>query len=245
MAKTEFSNRVGSSGAGTPLFVITATDTGVGKTVLTALLTRYLLLKKRRVAALKPICSGGRDDARILFEALEGSLPLNEINPWPFRAAQTPLLAARAEKKRLRLAAVLDHVRKFQAEFEVVLIEGAGGLLSPLGEGFSTRDWIDRLKAIPIVVCPNRLGAINQSLLVLSALPRRAAKRAHIVLMAPPHADLATRTNWNLLTEFVDAKRVHLLPRFRSPFSEFLKEIPPQINQVLEKICRVEPNRSA
>ena len=125
-------------------FFITGTDTGVGKTVLTALLARYLRERGVKAAALKPVCSGGRDDARVLHAAMRnGALTLDEINPWHFRAPVAPLLAARRERKRVRLAEVLAHVRAMQKRFDVLLVEGAGGLLSPLGEDFNSRDLID------------------------------------------------------------------------------------------------------
>ena len=74
---------------------ITGTDTGVGKTVLTALLTRFLRERGVNAAAFKPICSGGRDDACTLHAAMAGALTLAAINPWYFRAAIAPSLAAR------------------------------------------------------------------------------------------------------------------------------------------------------
>ena len=168
----------------TTLFV-TGTDTGVGKTVLTALLTRHLRERGVNAVALKPVCSGDRADARALHAASAGALTLDEINPWHFRAPIAPLLAARRERKQVALADVLAHVRAMQKRFEVVLVEGAGGLLSPLGEKFDSRDLLVALRAMPMVVCPNRLGAVNQVLLTLAALPRSAAGRARVVLMSP------------------------------------------------------------
>ena len=76
------------------IYFIIGTDTGVGKTVFTALLTRRLREKEVRVAALKPLCSGGREDARVLRAASGHVLSLDEINPWHFRAPLAPLLAA-------------------------------------------------------------------------------------------------------------------------------------------------------
>jgi dethiobiotin synthetase len=189
-------------------FFITGTDTGVGKTVLTALLARHLRERGVSVAALKPICSGGRDDARSLRAAMNGALTPDEINPWHFRAPLAPLPAARRERRRVGLAGVLAHVRAMQRRFDVLLVEGAGGLLSPLGENFDSRDLIAALRATPIVVCPNRLGAVNQVLLTLAALPRSASCRARVVLMSPSKPDASTSTNVSLLAEFLDAKRI-------------------------------------
>ena len=191
---------------------ITGTDTGVGKTVLTALLTRHLRERGINAVALKPVCSGDRADARALHTASAGALTLDEINPWHFRAPVAPLLAARRERRRVALADVLAHVRTMQKRFDVVLVEGAGGLLSPLGGNFDSRDLIAALRATPMVVCPNRLGVVNQVLLTLAALPRSASRRARVVLMSPVKPDASTSTNVSLLAEFLDAKRIYCLP---------------------------------
>jgi dethiobiotin synthetase len=193
-------------------FFITGTNTGVGKTVLTALLTRHLRERGVNAVALKPVCSGDRADARALHAAADGALTLDEINPWHFRAPMAPLLAARRERKRVTLPGVLAHIRAMQKRFEAVLIEGAGGLLSPLGEKFDSRELIAALRATPMVVCPNRLGAVNQVLLTLAALPRSASCRARVVLMSPAKPDASTATNAGLLAGFLDAKRIFCLP---------------------------------
>jgi dethiobiotin synthetase len=193
-------------------FFITGTDTGVGKTVLTALLARHLRERGVNAAALKPICSGGRDDARALRVAMNGALTTDEINPWHFRAPIAPLPAARRERRRVGLADVLAHVRTMQRRFDVLLVEGAGGLLSPLGGNFDSRDLIAALRATPIIVCPNRLGAVNQVLLTLAALPRSASGRARVVWMSPSSPDASTSTNASLLAGFLAAKRIFCLP---------------------------------
>ena len=191
---------------------ITGTDTGVGKTVFAALATILLRQNGRRVVALKPICSGGRDDAQLLHATAGKVLPLDEVNPWHFRAALAPALAARKEKKRVRLRQVVAHVRRTAKQFEVVIIEGAGGLLSPLGEGFDSRDLILALNAMPFIVCPNRLGAVNQVRLVLAALPPATAMQARVVLVNPEKPDAATRSNSGLLQEFVESERLLVTP---------------------------------
>jgi len=201
------------------LLFITGTDTGAGKTVLTALLARAACARGRRIAALKPVCSGGRDDARVLFRALDGALSLDTINPWHFRAPIAPVLAARLEKKKLKLRQVAAPVRALRKQFDLLLVEGAGGLLSPLGEDFDSRDLITALGADPVVVAPNRLGVINQLRLALEALPPKARRRAFIVLMDPARPDAATRSNAGLLGEFFDRRRIVSLPWFGKKFN--------------------------
>ena len=198
------------------IIFITGTDTDVGKTVFAALLTQQLRVQGVCAVALKPVSSGNRGDARALQMASGGVLTLDEVNPWHFRAAVAPLLAARKERRRVRLREVVAQVRRAGKSFDVVVIEGAGGLLSPLGEGFDSRDLIVALRAQPIVVCPNRLGAVNQALLVLNALPRALAARAPVVLISPRKPNAASRSNPKLLAEFLGARQVWVLPWLRA-----------------------------
>jgi dethiobiotin synthetase len=191
---------------------ITGTDTGVGKTVLTALLAQFLRGQKINVAALKPICSGGRDDAEKIFTALGGDLLLDEINPWHFRAPIAPSLAAKLEKKSIKLSQALAQVRKTQKKFDLVLVEGAGGLLSPLGENFDSRDLISALRATPIIVASNKLGAVNHILLTMEALPKNLRAKAKIILMAPEKSDAASLSNAKLLAQFFSAQLIFTLP---------------------------------
>jgi dethiobiotin synthetase len=193
---------------------ITGTDTGVGKTVLTALLAWFLRERGCRVAAFKPVCSGGRDDARALHAALAGTLTLDEINPWYFRAPIAPTLAATREGKSVSLAQVLAHIRKTQRNFDVTLVEGAGGLLSPLGKNFNSRDLILALRASPIIVAPNKLGVVNHILLTLEALPKNRQVKTKIVLISPPKPNAASQSNTKLLSQFLPARKIFTLPWF-------------------------------
>jgi len=202
-----------------PTFFITGTDTGAGKTVLTTLLAADLRAQKIHVAAFKPVCSGGRADAEKIHTALGGALTLDEINRWHFRAALAPVLAARREKQVVRLAEVLAQLRATRKNFAVTLVEGAGGLLSPLGEDFDSRDLILALRATPVIVAPNRLGVVNHLLLTLAALPVDYRAKAKVVFMSPPQPDAATGTNAKLLGEFFPAKKIFTLPWLGGNFS--------------------------
>src|SRR6266516_969490 len=202
---------------GSRILFITGTDTGVGKTMLASLFARYLRKRGIAAAALKPICSGGRADARALHSSLDGALTLDEINPWHFRAPLAPLLAARREHRRVKRADVLAHLRHMARRFDAVVVEGAGGLLSPLGENFNARDLIIALCAVPIIVCPNRLGVVNHALLTVEALPRVVARRVPVVLMSPRQPNLASRTNPRLLAGILGPDCVHEFPWLPAP----------------------------
>ena len=142
-----------------------------------------------RVAALKPVCSGNRADARALRDALAGELTLADINPWHYRAPIAPALAARQENQRLRLTQIVAHTRRWQSRF----------------------DWR------PIIVGTNGLGVVNNVRLTLAALPPAIRARAVIVLMAPPKPDAATHSNVALLAEYCAADRMITLPWLGKP----------------------------
>jgi len=214
-------------------FFITGTNTGVGKTVLAVLLARHLRRQGINAVALKPVCSGGRDDARALRSAMDSALTLDEVNPWHFRASIAPLLAARRERRRVRLAEVLAHVRIMQKRFEMVLIEGAGGLLSPLGENFDSRDLITALRAIPVILVPNRLGAANHVRLTLESLPKTFRAQARIVLVSPAKPDSATASNAKLLERFVPSAKIFGLPWFKENLSPARRLETPQVKRTL------------
>lgn len=201
-----------------PCILVTGTDTGVGKTVVAVLLCRHLCARGIRVAVVKPFCSGGREDALRLREAAGGRQVLDQVNPWFFRAPLAPLTAARAQKVRIELEQVVDHIRATARGADLCLVEAAGGLLSPLGDGYSARELIVRLRASPVVVCPNRLGAVNQTLLVLRALPASAACRAQVILVSEPEPDTAHRSTIALLRELAPAAGIHVIPWVRRPF---------------------------
>ncbi len=198
------------------ILFITGTDTGAGKTVLGCLLVSFLREQSVNAAALKPICSGGRDDARRIYSTLNGALSLDEINPWHFRAPIAPVLAASRENKSIRLAQVVAHVRVMQKRFDVLIVEGAGGLLSPLGKNFDSRDLILELRATPIVVAPNKLGVVNHVRLTLEALPKKFQNRTRIVLMSSSRPGPSAAANAKLLAEFFPPQRIFSLPWFDS-----------------------------
>ncbi|HRT56331.1 MAG TPA: dethiobiotin synthase [Candidatus Paceibacterota bacterium] len=212
---------------------VTGSDTGAGKTVVASLVTRFLRAQGHAVAAFKPVCSGGREDAVRLWEAAGKVLSLDQVNPWHFRAPVAPALAARESAQRLEWHNLVDHIRRTSRGFKIVIVEGAGGLLSPMTERNDGRDLIAALRASVLVVVPNRLGAVNQARLVLDALPATAVRRTVVVLTAPPLKDLATRTNAALLSTFFPSERITQLPRLRQPFPQ---RIPLRLRKLLRQL---------
>jgi dethiobiotin synthetase len=162
---------------------VTGTDTGVGKTVFTALLFCALSQRREKVRAIKPFSSGDRGDAELFWELQSRSLALDEINPFHFAAPIAPGVAARQNGMRIDLQQAISTVRKQANACDHLLVEGAGGLLSPLGEAFNLRDMIAQMPGNVIVVARNKLGVINHTLLTLEALQKISSPGAVVVFV--------------------------------------------------------------
>jgi dethiobiotin synthetase len=157
--------------------------------------------------ALKPFCSGGRRDAQVLHSLQGGALSLDTINPFFYRAPLAPWVAARREGGLVALERVIQHVHRVRAglpEESVLLIEGVGGLLVPLGKDYTVRDLIRALQCEVLVVASNQLGTINHTLLTLQVLESvRAAPLCTTVLMNPKRADRSSESNVYALRELL------------------------------------------
>lgn len=177
------------------IIFITGTDTGVGKTVLTALLLSHLRLQGRNALAMKPFCSGSRNDAKVLHALEKECLTLDEVNPFYF---DKPLAPA-ASPKQVPFRDVLAKIRAISKRCDILLIEGAGGLLAPLGEKYTARDIIKALRAEVIVVGRNQLGIINHALLTVEALQSAGSKYVAVVLMGVAKPDSSVSQNPEML----------------------------------------------
>ncbi len=195
------------------LVFISGTDTGVGKTVLTGLLLRHLRSTGRRALAIKPFCAGGAGDVDLLGALQDGELSAREVNPFYFQEPVAPLVAARKHGRRIGLTEVLRAVLSVAQRCDWLLIEGAGGLLAPLGEGFTALDVIARLRCKVIVAAPNKLGTINHTLLTVQALRAAAVSQLKVVLMNGRHPDPSAESNPRVLAEWLAPT-----PLFQAPF---------------------------
>lgn len=184
---------------------LTGTDTGVGKTHVTALLARALRRAGLDTVALKPVCSGDRHDAETLREACGRELDLDAVNPLWFAAPLAPYAAARRENRTISLPALEAWFRSVSAGRQSVLVEGAGGWLVPLSENFLLADLAVALGLPVIVVVANRLGCVNHALLTIESIRARGLECRGIVLNTPaPASDASVQENRALLEEFTD-----------------------------------------
>jgi dethiobiotin synthetase len=191
---------------------ITGTDTGVGKTLLTGLLLHHLRQRGCHALGMKPFCSGSRADVEFLAAVQQRELTLDEINPFFFAKPLAPLVAAREQRVAIKLPAVLRQISNVAKRCEWLLIEGIGGVMVPLGNGFSVLDLIAALSCSTVVVSRNKLGTINHTMLTVDAMQHAGIKRLKAVLMASKERDFYADWNGHILSELLAPAPVIPIP---------------------------------
>lgn len=186
-------------------YFITGTDTGVGKTYVTALLTRALRSAGLDTVALKPISCGDREDAESLRAAIGGELPLDAINPLWFDAPAAPLVAAREEQRSIDKSELQEWFSSLRLSRKSLLVEGVGGWLAPVGEGLGGAEFAAIFDLPVVIVVANRLGCLNHALLTIESVRAHGFTCAGLIinhLQAPE--TISQRTNASILRELTD-----------------------------------------
>jgi dethiobiotin synthetase len=178
--------------------IVTGTDTGVGKTVVTSAIAAAATQAGLRVAVLKPGQTGTAGDEETDAETvrrLAAPATVRTLAAYPDPLA--PLTAARvARLAPLVLADAIAAVDEVAAEHELVLVEGAGGLLVPMGSGgWTAADLAIALGASAIVVARAGLGTLNHTALTMEALDRREIPARVVIGAWPAQPELVHRTN--------------------------------------------------
>ena len=196
---------------------ITGTDTGVGKTLVGCGVARVLARRGLRVTAMKPIETGVaaadplRDGARLARAANE-TRPLSLLAPLTLADPLAPLVAARRAGVTLDLDALDEVIRSAEVDTDVLIVEGAGGLLVPITERVSFDALFARLSLELVIIAANRLGVINHVRLTCAAarnagLPIRAVALNSLM---PRDADLSVDDNAAIIAELEQVRVVEL-----------------------------------
>ncbi len=191
--------------------VVTGTDTGVGKTVVSAVLCRLL-----DAVYVKPVQSGaadGDDDAALVAAVADVPTVVGAV----FEESLAPSMAARRDGQILERGQLTGVVRTAAAvhEGKALVVEGAGGILVHLGtDGTTLADLALDLHLPMVIVARPGLGTLNHTLLTLEAAERREIPVLGVVIAGmPQEQDLATATNVEELQELTDGMVVGVMPR--------------------------------
>lgn len=173
---------------------VTGTDTGVGKTLCAAALLRAHTAAGRRAVGMKPVSAGGRlavppglfpeganqlvrrggalanEDVVALATAGNVRAPLADMNPYDFAEPTSPHLAAQAAGTVIEIARVVAAWERLAAAADVVVVEGAGGWLAPIGPRATMADIAAALGLPVVLVVGLRLGCLNHALLTANAI---------------------------------------------------------------------------
>ncbi len=193
--------RLGASG----LFVI-GTDTEIGKTYVACRLAELLVGLGIRVGVYKPVASGsensGPSDAELLRVAANQTCDLVHVCPQQFVASVAPPVAAALEGREVDEALLETGANWWLGRCEVLIIEGAGGALSPISSHQTVLDLAVQFGFPLLLVVANRVGAVNHTLLTLEAAQKRGLRVEAIVLNRIPGTVEINSGNRKLIEDF-------------------------------------------
>jgi len=157
---------------------VTGIDTNVGKTIITGLLAKYLLSIGKSVITAKLVETGNTEGVsqdvtlhRILMDMELNFMDYNnDTCPQLFQLAASPHLAAKMENSEIDIELITNKLFNLQDQYEIVLVEGAGGLFVPLKGRYTIFDYIQESYSPVVVVSTNKLGSINHTLLTVNHL---------------------------------------------------------------------------
>lgn len=203
-----------------PGIFVTGTDTGVGKTVVSAALALFLRERGLKVGVCKPVETGVSDpadlgpDASLLKWAAGSSDPPEAISPWRLQAPLAPSIAAGREGVRIAPGELTDAVRAVSQGKDFVIVEGAGGLMVPVNGGFLIADLAKSLALPLLVVCRPGLGTLNHTLLtVFAARGMDIPLAGFIVNGMPERPGEAEEAAPHALASLASADLLGVLPR--------------------------------
>ena len=204
---------------------VTGTDTGVGKTLVSAALLHALSQSGLRAVGMKPVAAGTvmidgvlvNEDTESLAAAGSLVVPRALTTPYLLDEAAAPHLAAQMMGVTISSAHILDCYRQLADRAEAVVVEGVGGFCVPLAEGFDTADLAMQLALPVVLVVGIRLGCLNHALLTVEAIRARGltltAWVANLLETDMPHA----AANIATLTDALKAPLLGIVPRLAVP----------------------------
>lgn len=205
----------------TAMVLVTGTDAGVGKTWIACALARTLRQAGREVLGVKAVETGCGEEATATEDGVRLAVATGQREPARalrrFRAPVAPAVAAELEGGIVDLDELAAEIESLSEHADLILLEGAGGLLVPFGWDWNILDLAQAFEATALVVASDQLGTINHTLLTLSALDLAGVRVAGVVLNTPAHPDATTGSNATALARLSGIDRIQAVPRLHQP----------------------------
>lgn len=215
-------------------FVVVAPDTDCGKTLVTAGLTTVFSQAGVSAMAMKPIQTGSSNGRS---EDLDTILSVAEISvspeiyetlvPYRFACPCSPHLAAELEERTLSVSAIATDALAVSAQYDVLIIETAGGICSPLNNHETNLELAKALDATALIVLPNRLGILSMGLATIRLLEQAHIPIGGIIFTELSEADteldqMIRRDNVRIISEMTSIPVIAELPLLRDKSGDSL-----------------------
>ena len=205
-----------------PAWFVAGTDTGVGKTFVACALLHALRNRGLNAVGMKPVAAGcdaagNNEDVVQLIAASARQAPRALVNPYAFRAAVAPHIAAAEEGQCIEIPRIVEAFAQLRELADAVLVEGVGGFCVPLGPHCDTADLAVALQLPVILVVGLRLGCINHALLTRQAIAARGLELAGWVANRIDPAMARQAENLAALQERIAAPLLGVVPHGASP----------------------------
>lgn len=209
---------------------ITSSGTGLGKTYLMTQLLQHDLVNHQKLLGIKPIISDWSDapkdieksDTGLILKAqniMSKPSNINDISPWRFTAPLTPAMAAAREGIQISLADLVLYCENQQSnatkQDKRLLIEGAGGLMSPIGDTYTAVEWIQALECGLLLVVGSYLGSLSHTLTTLAACHLQKLKVVGVILSETPQSTVSFSATAKSLEPFLSG-----LPLWQFPYTQ-------------------------
>lgn len=221
------------------------TGTDVGKTIVTAGLASICTSFGLKTAVMKPIQTGtaaNHNDLQRIQELVVGlqELPQSLVSPYIFKFPASPHLAAKLENKIIDPQLIKNSInRLIDSDIDVLLIEGAGGILVPITEDFTFLDFLKEMQIPAIITASTGLGTINHTLMTVNILKQASVPIAGIVFnKMPSNPGIIEKDNLSIIEKFAKVPIVGIIYDLKNSKDNFQVSLCREFNKQ-EKLKKI------
>ena len=194
---------------------ITGTDTGVGKSIFSAVFALSLHHEGKKVCISKPIQSGSPKDTDFLAELTGNKISI--FNTYSFSLPAAPLISAKHENKEINIEKIISDIKSLEEKYDCVIVEGIGGIAVPIRNNYLISNLIKDLNYPVVIVARPTLGTINHSVLTIEFAKERMLNLLGFVVSGYDETlnDLAVKTAPDVISELTEIKCLMKIPMIK------------------------------